>query len=160
MLQRWRLTCVQLSRLRCLTVSPSHRPAVPAHSHIKHGYARTSNTDMNFLGDMRKQRWQGISRLWSADFGVGVEYVDVVYYFCFLDKGGLLQLWYWRVRHDVDFVLIFFRFFVDFIFVDFDKILNKSIYLFDIFLGNYFQPTLPSQNSLPTLGPLHNHDLP
>jgi 5'-3' exonuclease len=34
--------------------------------------------------------------------------------------------------------------FVDFIFVDFDKILDKFIYFFGIFLGNYFLPTLPS----------------
>jgi hypothetical protein len=34
--------------------------------------------------------------------------------------------------------------FVDFIFVDFDKILDKFIYLFGIFLGNYFLLTLPS----------------
>jgi hypothetical protein len=34
--------------------------------------------------------------------------------------------------------------FVDFIFVDFDKIPDKFIYLYGIFLGNYFLPTLPS----------------
>jgi hypothetical protein len=34
--------------------------------------------------------------------------------------------------------------FVDFIFVDFDKILDKFIYLFGIFWGDYFMPTLPS----------------
>jgi hypothetical protein len=34
--------------------------------------------------------------------------------------------------------------FVDFIFVDFDKIPDKFIYFFDIFWGNYFLPTLPS----------------
>jgi hypothetical protein len=33
--------------------------------------------------------------------------------------------------------------FVDFIFVDFDKILDKIIYFFGIFLRNYFLPTLP-----------------
>ena len=35
--------------------------------------------------------------------------------------------------------------FVDFIFVDFDKMLNRFIYLFGIFLRNYFLPTLPSR---------------
>ena len=55
---------------------------------------------------------------------------------------GLLQLWYWRFWYNVDF---FFRLFVDFIFVDFDKILNKFNYFFDIFLGNYFLPALPSK---------------
>jgi hypothetical protein len=34
--------------------------------------------------------------------------------------------------------------FVDFIFVDFDKILDKFIYQVGISLGNYFLPTLPS----------------
>ena len=35
---------------------------------------------------------------------------------------------------------------VDFIFVDFDKILDKFIYLFGTFLGNYFLSTLPSRS--------------
>ena len=33
---------------------------------------------------------------------------------------------------------------VDFNFVDFDKILDKFIYIFWYFIGNYFLPTLPS----------------
>ena len=37
----------------------------------------------------RKGRWQGIGWLWSADFGVGVEHVDVHYYFCVLIRGSL-----------------------------------------------------------------------
>jgi hypothetical protein len=37
-----------------------------------------------------------------------------------------------------------FTIFVDFIFVDFDKILDKFVYFFDIFLENYFLSTLPS----------------
>ena len=50
--------------------------------------------------------WQGLGWLWSTDFGVGVEHVDVLYYFCVLIR-GFLQLWYWRFQHDVDFVLFF-----------------------------------------------------
>ena len=34
--------------------------------------------------DLRKGRWQGIGWLWSADFVVGVEHVDVLNYFCLL----------------------------------------------------------------------------
>jgi hypothetical protein len=35
----------------------------------------------------RKGRWQGIGWLWSTDFGVGVEHVDVLCYFCLLIRG-------------------------------------------------------------------------
>ena len=38
---------------------------------------------------------------------------------------------------------------VDFIFVDFNKILDKFIYLFGIFGGNYFLPTMPSRYGRP-----------
>ena len=34
--------------------------------------------------DLRKGCWQGIGWLWSADFVVGVEHVDVLNYFCLL----------------------------------------------------------------------------
>jgi hypothetical protein len=36
----------------------------------------------------RKGRWQGIGWLWSTDFGVGVEHVDVLCYFCLLIRGS------------------------------------------------------------------------
>ena len=36
----------------------------------------------------REGRWQGIGWLWSADFGIGVEHVDVLCYFCLLIRGS------------------------------------------------------------------------
>ena len=41
--------------------------------------------------------------------------------------------------------VFFSTFYVDFIFADIDKILDKFIFLFGIFLGHYFMPTLPSR---------------
>ena len=91
--------------------------------------------------DLRKGRWQRIGWLWSADFVVGVEHVDVLNYFCLLIRWCfrfvVLKISTWC---RLCFILILF-----WLFVDFDKILNKFIYLFDNFLGNYFMPTLPSK---------------
>ena len=40
---------------------------------------------------------------------------------------------------------------IEFIFVDFDKLLGKFIYLFSIFLGNYFMLTMPSMYGIVVL---------